>query len=342
MKLPYPPQPWPVILHAPMGFGDGDGEGTGTDTDTDTDIDDDEGEGEAETTQQSSAEDIAEQKALERQARAQGWRPKAEFKPDGNNEWVDAATFLERGAKFKRNMQRQIDQLEAARARDAKTLAQFKKFHEEAMAAKERDLENAIRKARLDRQEAIRNGEDEEALALDDRIDTLKEEKAKLKAAPKPEKGDDSEEELLPHEIEEANRRKARAIAKGEEPLPPAMQEWLDDGNLWFRENARMRGYALAIGDELRAAGDTSMDRDFLDKVTDQMHKDFPEFFKKKPEGNPLRQRAGSVEAGAGRGNGEAPGRTVRDLPKEDRDLMRKFVKEGLMTEEAFLKNYRW
>lgn len=335
MKLPYPPMKWPVISHAPMGFG-----ANGED-DTDVEDDLDEGDEEESQSQQPSAEEIAEQRALERQARAQGWRPKDEFKADGNNEWVDAATFLERGAKFKKNMQRQIDQLTAARAKDAKTLEQFKKFHEEAMAAKERDLENAIRKARLDRQEAIRNGEDEEALALDDRIDTLKEEKAKLKAAPA--KDDDDEPEAkLPHEIEEENRRKARAVAEGKEPLPPAMQEWLDDGNTWFRDNARMRGYALAIGDELRAAGDKSMDREFLDKVTAQMHEDFPEFFKKKPPGNPLRQRAGAVESGGARGNGEAPGRTIRDLPKEDRDLMRKFVKEGLMTEEAFLKNYRW
>lgn len=334
MKLPYPPQQWPVVLHAPMGFGDGDGEDN---PDTSDDEVEDDGE-ESQTPREPSADEVAEQKALERQARAQGWRPKAEFKPDGTAEWVDAATFLERGAKFKRNMQRQIDQLTAARAKDAKTLEQFKRFHEEAMAAKERDLESAISKARLDRQEAIRNGEDEAALALEDRIDTLKEEKAKLKATPK----DEPDEKPLPHEIEAENRRKARAVAEGKEPLPPAMQDWLDDGNTWFRDNARMRGYALAIGDELRASGDTSMDREFLDKVTEQMHKDFPDFFKKKPEGNPLRQRAGTVEGTGGRGNAEAPGRTVRDLPKEDRDLMRKFVKEGLMTEEAFLKNYRW
>lgn len=335
MKLPYPPQPWPVILHAPMGFGDGDGEDNNSQDDDEVD---DGVEETTTTTQEPSADEVAEQKALERQARAQGWRPKAEFKPDGTAEWVDAATFLERGAKFKRNMQRQIDQLEAARARDAKTLAQFKKFHEDAMAAKQRDIDTAISKARLDRQEAIRNGEDEAALALEDRIDTLKEEKAKLKAESK----DDDKPELLPHEIEAENQRKARAVAEGKEPLPPAMRDWLDDGNTWFRDNARMRGYALAIGDELRASGDKSMDREFLDKVTEQMHKDFPEFFKKKPEGNPLRQRAGTVEGTGGRGNAEAQSRTARDLPKEDRDLMRKFVKEGLMTEEAFLKNYRW
>lgn len=335
-KYSFPAPMWPVAASAPMGFGDEAGAEADEGAETGADIDEDDDETGAGTgTEQPSADEIAETKALERQARAQGWRPKDEYK--GEAPWTDAATFLERGAKFRKTMQREIDQLKAGREKDAKLLQQFKDFHEASMKAKDRELDEAIRQAKLQRGEAIRNGEDDAALALDDRIDTLKEEKAKLKAAPEP----------SAVEIEAENRRKAKAVAEGKEPLPEAMQDWLDDGNHWFRDNPRMRGYALAIGDELRAAGDTSMDREFLDKVTEQMHSDFPEFFKKgKPgadTGNPLRKRAGVVEAGTGgRPTGEVAGRTARDLPKEDRALMKQFVAQGLMTEQQFLKEYNW
>lgn len=327
MKLPYPVAAMPLPLHAPMHFGAEDGDDTTTDVDDDTEEGD---EGAATLT----AEELADQRALERQARAQGWRPEAEFKGE-KGQWVDASTFLERGANFKKSLQREIDALKAKVAKSEETNRAFAAFHKEAMARKERELDEAIRQTKRDHREAVRNGEDEQADLLDSRLETLQDEKSKLKNKPDP----------TPEEIEAENRRKAKAVSEGKEPLPPAMQDWLDDGNTWFRDNARMRNYALAIGDELRAAGDTSMDREFLDKVTAQMHEDFPAFFKKEPEkkpGNPLRDRPGSTEGGQQRGTPQTPGRTAKDLPAEDRALMKKFVADKLLTEEQFLKDYNW
>ncbi len=94
----------------------------------------------------------------------------------------------------------------------------------------------------------------------------------------------------------------------------------------------------MVVGDELRAEGNTMRDRAFLDAVRERMEEEFPAKFVK---GNPLRQKPGAVSKGASGAQSEA-GRTERDLPKADRALMNKFVSEGLMTKEAFLKEYNW
>ncbi len=265
----------------------------------------------------------ADAKAIERQARAQGWRPEAEFKGDGK--WVDAATFVERGNKFKKNLEREVETLKREVAEGKKTREQFAAFHREAMAKKDAEIDAALRKARLDHKEAIRNGEDDTALHLEDRIDTLKEEKAKIKADVK---------------AAEEEPKKEETAASGDDA---ALTEWIADGNEWFRDNHKLRAYAMAIGQEMRAAGDMSRDRKFLDKIRAQMEDEMPDAFPKDGSrvGNPLRKRAGAAETGAG-GAQSPQGKTERDLPKADRELMERFVADGLMTKAQFLKDYKW
>jgi len=303
----------PRALAAPMAFGNEELVPGNEELETEEASDD----AEAEAQSQADAAK-ADSEATERQARAQGWRPEAEFKGDGK--WVDAATFVDRGNKFKKNLEKEVATLKEQVAAQKKTNEQFAVFHKEAMARKETELSDAIKAAKLQRSEAIRNGEDEDALALDDRIETLQEEKLKLKAEPA-------------KEVETADPDKAAATER-----QAVLDSWIEDGNEWFKENPKLRAYALAIGQEFREAGDNAVDRKFLDKIKAQMEVDMPEKFRK---GNPLRHKPGSVEAGSP-GTQQQQGKTERDLPKQDRELMQKFVKDGLMTKEAFLKEYNW
>lgn len=315
----------PVQATAPCAFGSGDADQDDSeqddnknDDDADADNDDDD------TPDPQSPEALAaaaDAKAIERQARAQGWRPEAEFKGEGK--WVDAETFLDRGAKFNKTLLKKVEKLEADVAKSRETNAQFAQFHKDAMARKDKELDAAIKQAKLQRSEAIRNGEDDEAVALDDRIDTLKEEKAKLKEEPakkEPEKAAPSDDDEDP------------------DATNPVLRAWVSDGNEWFDSDARLRGYAIAISEQLRKEGDTSVGVKFLNKVKAQLEEDFPAKFAK---GNPLRKRAGSMEAGGGAAP-DTGGHTEADLPKVDRELMRKFVSDGLMTKAEFLKNYDW
>jgi len=311
----------PQRVTAPCAFGDGDSD---TELDLDTDLGDDDGEQSPEDIAAAAASAAAEadNKATERQARAQGWRPEAEFKGDGK--WVDAATFVQRGKQHTKKLEQQVAALTAGLAAQKETNAQFAAFHKEAMLRKDVELSDAIKAAKLQRGEAIRNGEDEAALALDDRIETLQEEKAKLKAAPAAKE--------VP--ADDAAATAAAEVAEREAVL----NAWIADGNDWFKDNPRMRAYALSIGQEFREAGDHSVDRKFLERIKAQMEVDMPDKF---PKGNPLRNKAGGVEAG-GPASRQEQGKTERDLPKADRALMNKFVADGLLTKEQFLKDYDW
>jgi len=311
-----------VSQYWPMAFGTDDGnneaEGTGNDEGSD---DEDEGDAEA----AAEAEARAEAESIEKQARAQGWRPESEFKGKGNGKWVDAATFVQRGSEYKKKLERDVEVVKSELAEQKKTNAQLAKFYKEALDRKEAELTEAIRKARLDHKEAIRNGEDDDALTLEDRIETLKEEKAQLKKEPEPvakKEGEDTPEA-------------AAAKAAAEQQV---LEDWIADGNEWFRDDHKLRAYAMAIGQEMRVAGDKSKDKAFLDRIRVQIEEEMPEKFAK---GNPLRKKPGSVESG-GAGVQQKQGKTARDLPKQDRALMEKFVKDGLMTEDQFLKEYNW
>jgi hypothetical protein len=298
---------------APMAFGDGN-----TEEDLDLDLEEEENSDDDSAVAAAEAQS-AEAKAIEAQARAQGWRPEAEFKGEGK--WVDAATFVDRGNRFKKNLEKEVATLKEQVAAQKKTNEQFAAFHKQAMERKDSELSEAIRKARLDHKEAIRNGEDEDALVLEDRIESLREEKAKLKEEPA------KKEEP----VDEAAAKQSSDDA--------ALLEWVEDGNQWFRDDHKLRAYALAIGQEMRAAGDLSRDRTFLDKIRAQMEDEMPDRFAK---GNPLRRKAGAVETGSSGAQQQQQGKTERDLPKQDRELMNKFVKDGLLTKEQFLKDYNW
>lgn len=320
--LLYPVPALPVRATAPCAFGDGD-----DDASTEIDNDDDPDTDDAQQAEVAAA--AAEAEAIERQARAQGWRPEAEFKGEGK--WVDAKSFVERGTQHKKKLEAQVASLTARLAEQDKVNKQFAEFTKAAMARKDAELADAIKAAKLQRSEAIRNGDDDDALALDDRIETLQEEKAKLKEEPAPAK-----KEPAAAATDSADGEDPEAVAARQAVL----NDWIADGNEWFRDNPRMRAYALTIGQEYREAGDASVDRKFLDKIKAQMALDMPEKFGK-ATGNPLRLKAGAVEAG-GPASQQATGKTERDLPKQDRNLMNKFVADGLMTKEQFLKDYDW
>jgi len=265
------------------------------------------GSGGSATSNESSPEVLAE-------ARRMGWRPQDQYTGDPSK-WVDANTFVERGRQFSSRLQKEVTTLKQKLEEQNETMQQFRAFHKEAMERKDRELDATIRQLRLQKAEATSNGEHEEVLEIEDRLEVLQAEKQKLK-----------------QQAEAPTEKKPVADPDAENPV---LQSWVEDGNQWFRDNPRMRAYAIAVGEELRAAGNTKRDREFLEEVAAEMRKTFPQQFQSP------RSRPGAVESGSV-GSSTPQGKTERDLPPEDRLLMRKFVKDGLMTAEDFLKNYNW
>lgn len=262
--------------------------------------------------------------AAEAEASRKGWTPKDKFKGDPDK-WVDAQTFVERGERFTKNLQREIATLKADAEANANTRKEFAKFMQERLDAKDAELKDAIQQLRIQRSAATRDGDDELAIQLEDRIELLQDQRKETKEAGK---------EVLPTATPTVARD------PGPNPDDPVLLEWIEDGNQWFQDDPKLQAYSIAVGEELiknAQASKTTLarGRPFLDLVRQEMEKQFPRRFAAKADAkNPP-----AVETGS-RATSPTGGHTVRDLPAEDRKLMRQFIADGLTTEEKFLENY--
>lgn len=255
----------------------------------------------------------------EGEAGKRGWVPKALYKGDPAK-WKPASQYLEDGRRYNNNLQKEIADLRGELSSLKKTGEAFAKYHEQVVAQKDSDLAAAISELRVKKSEATGNGEHALAVQLEDRIELLKEERQGLK-----------------EEAKEAKAAsKSRAIREDGTPTDdPVLVEWMDDGNEWFRNDPKLRAFAVEMGSELVRNGETLRGRKFLDKVAGLMAEEFPRQFAKKA---PVTRQT-QVEANdqGGQGGGQY---SVHDLPAEDLALMKDFIAKGWTTKERFLKNY--
>lgn len=242
------------------------------------------------------------------QASVQGWVPKDKYTGDPAK-WVDAATFVERGRNFTKNLKSELETVKARLAALDKNSKAFKEFHDRSMASQKAELDSALAQLKREHREAIRDGDDDAADALEGRMEVLNTEKSKLTAP----------------------------VVEEENTVDPAMEAWIADGNDWFTKDSKLQTYATAVAQDLLKKGETARGRAFLDKVTEIVKEDFPTKFS-----NPNRQRSSSAEGGSPAAGKQVGGKTEKDLPEADRALMNQFVAEGWTTKEKFLKEYRW
>lgn len=260
----------------------------------------------------------------EYEARRKGWRPEADYTgPAGK--WVDAKTFLDRGERFTKKLESTIAQMQAKIDSFEGTKAQFRKFFDDQMAKRDREHAEAISALRIQRSEAIRSGDDALAIELEDRIDATKLQQKALQA--------------------EAKAAAAEKTAPAQEKLDPVLAEWIEDGNEWLTKDSVLQQHAIAVGKTLRDAGEKAQGRAFLEKVKAQVIDDFPRRFGAVPGDKPSSSDSSSSSSTTGRdtsrsGSASFKGKTERDLPPADLQLMRQFVKDGLYTKEQFLKSY--
>lgn len=261
--------------------------------------------------------EIALQREQEEIASRKGWTPKDKFKGPPEK-WVDAKTFNERGDRFAKNLQREVETLKAELAQFKGTAKAFAKFQEDQLAAKDIELKEAKAALRQQQRQAIRDGDDTLADDIDDRIEKI-----------------DAKREEFKQLKKEPQQPVANTEVNPQDQL--VLQEWIEDGNDWFESNEKLRNYAIDLGKRMRANGDTDTGRRFLNKVRQQMEEDFPRQFQQQKQ-RPAANRVESSDSGSGSVSGGSY--SERDLPAEDLQLMRQFVAEGLTTKEKFLKSY--
>ena len=262
----------------------------------------------------------------EYEARRKGWRPETEYTgPEGK--WVDAKTFVERGERFTKKLEGEIATLKGQIASFEGTKAQFRKFFDDQMAKRDKEHSDAIQALRVQRSQATRDGDDELAVELEDRIEATRKQQAELKK----------------EATEAAEDRTTEPTGDQSAVTSPVLIEWIAEGNEWFQKDEVLTKHAIEVGKQMRKDGEKRMGRAFLELVKEQVRSDFPRRFKEFESGSGQRQNAsgGAGQGGTGTGNqGGYNGKTERDLPAADLAIMRQFIKEGLYTKESFLKSY--
>jgi hypothetical protein len=259
----------------------------------------------------------------EMEASRKGWIPKHKYSgPEGK--WKDAATFLADGAKFNGRLQEELATVKRELADFKGTAKQFSDFQQRQIEARDSQIGDLVRDLKRQQREAIRDGNDEMADSIDDRIEILNDERANVKQ--QIEKTKQGSESKSPSAVVDENGN----------TNDPVVRAWIDEGNSWFNDSKPMRDYCFALANEAIANGETKRGRPFLDLMRERMEEAFPLKFAKK---NDPTSRGSMTEAGGG-GAGGGKSYSVNDLPEADRELMKTGIRQGWTSEATFLKNY--
>ena len=277
----------------------------------------------SEELQQKVPQEAAPEAVYESEARAQGWVAKEEFR-GSEDDWVDAETFVRRGKEImpilRKNNEKLLKELGEAKkaAEEAREAAkEFREFQKQQFERKTKDLEVQLEQLKQAKREAITQGDGDRAIAIDDAMDDLKEQRIEAK------------EEL----------KAAEAKTKEVQPVTtdPVLNSWMEK-NDWFGPDKRMTTVANALGIEIRREFPNLNGQPFLDKLDQELREAMPEKFGKRAVPNPME----GAPNGTARPSVSSGKKSYANLPPEAKAACDKFVKQGLMTKEAYVAEYDW
>lgn len=257
--------------------------------------------------------------AVEAVARAKGWVPKEKYNKAPET-WVDADTFLKRGENMATNLKKEVDTLRLRLRESEEVSRQFIEFQKEQAVEKERQYNEQIKELTRQLSTANREGDFEIADVLEGKIEALKEVKAKTPVA---------------SAVNPSSQQGAALTPEMQALEAETLKDWIED-NPWVKD-PNMEVLATAMAKKMREEGETATMRTFLDKVGERMKQTFP----RRLSTSGKRQEDATSGGGSSSGSGRS-GKSVsaNQLSSEDRALMNKFIKQGLTTEQEFLKNF--
>lgn len=227
-----------------------------------------------------------------------GWRPQEEW--DGNpDEFVDAKEFVRRQPLFDKisGLSKHVKKLEQS----------FEAYKQHYNRVKETEYQRALATLQQARRQALRDGETEQALAIEDKIEEV-----------------------------ESQKQEFEKTQPATEPAPdPAFVRWMDQ-NKWYQNDIAMTSYADALGIKLKKDGFSN--DEILEQVTKEVRKEFKHKFT-----NPKRESASPVEGGSRKPNsgGDKFADIEATMSDQDKTIMNKLVRSGAMTKEQYIKDYK-
>jgi len=227
-----------------------------------------------------------------------GWRPQEEWE-GAPEDFIDAKEYVRRKPLFEKieHQSKKIKQVEQA-------LQALKTHHDRV---KETEYNRAMKQLTDAKRQALRDGETDQALMLEDKIDEIKEQKAEYDQS-------------------------MQQVNVPTEKVNPAFIEWQQE-NTWYQKDRAMTAFADKLGVELHAEGYSP------DEVLRRVSREVKDEFKHKFT-NPKRDGPSAVEGGS-RKSVKTLSDDTSDMPEEDVRMMNKIVRSGIMTKEQYIKEYK-
>lgn len=248
-----------------------------------------------EQTQQTEA---PQPSSIERRAMEMGWRPKEEFNGD-EDDFIDAKEFVRRQPLFDKISQ-QSQQLRKVHD----SLTQFKQHYTQVEQAA---YDRAIKALKAEQKEALKDGDVDRYMELQDDIEAQK----------------DQVQALKEKAIEEP-------VQTGE--AHPEFQAW-QARNPWYNQTGYMKAFADDHG--LKLARQGVAPADVLKAVEKAVREEFPNRFR-----NPNKENAPQLES-SGKGSGRSGGGKEYSLNDQERKIMNTLVSSGAMTKEQYIADLR-
>lgn len=259
---------------------------------------------------------------IESEARVFGWVPLEEFR-GGEDKWVDAETFVKRGKEInpilKKNNELLLKKLNAkdAEIEEVRKVAkEFREFQKQQFADKVAKYDEQLAELKAKKKQAITDNEGDLVVEIEDAIDDVKGKKQAAKVEAE-------------KEIEEVG-------TKSESKIDPVLEQWIND-NEWFGKDKRLTRIANSLGEDIREDYPDLKGKEFLDKLSEELEKEFPEKFEKK--GKPR----SPVESGGNKPpRPRANAHSYENLPPEAKAACDRYVAQKLLTREQYVNDYDW
>lgn len=240
----------------------------------------------------------------EERASRMGWVQKDKFRGNPDT-WVSAEEFVRRGDEQVPLLRSQVRRLEQRDKENAEAIKQFSQFHAQVQ---ENAYKQALEDLRREKIEARNSLDGERELLIDDKIE----------------------------ELRQYDPRKQAVAPTQKHQEDPVFEGWIAENKWAEDEDAQLIGEI--VGKKLRANGDTSTGREFLDKIKLEMRKS-PKYahFLNEQE-NPNRTQAPAVGANSTVSKNRQKG--YADLPADAKEACNMFVKKGFITQEKYVKDF--
>lgn len=243
--------------------------------------------------------EVPEHSEIEQRAMSMGWRPKTEWQGT-EDDFIDAKEFVRRKPLFDK-----IDSTTKRLRSVEETLNQLASHHQKV---KELEYQRALKEMRLEKRAALKEGDTVVALALEDKMDELVEQR----------------------QLEVQQDVKIPAPQQG-----PSSEflTWVKS-NDWYLNDTAMHDFADGVAvsfikrNELN--GTKLTEEEVFSHVLDKVKKAYPERFE-----NPDRQRASAVSSGDRSGKGV---KSTYKLSQEEEEVARNFERQGIMTRAEYAK----